>query len=540
MFRLPTFSKRRPAGMRQRFARLLVCAGKMPALLFASSLMFALLSCEKHKEPFSANNTKPFITNFAFKPDLTLPDASLRADGDSLKFKQGSSYAIALQYEDAESKVSSRKLRAHFKFVAGSGKISSNKFSNPSSDGLSFDIPASLDDEFFLTPNKAGLVDLQLQITDAVKLSETKIASTTFFENLRPVVRFNASVPNQSQPPYGADFDASRSADRDGEIETYTWDFGDGEPSVTTRSNTIHHDYKLSGTFTVRLKIKDTEGLADSLDQTVTTANEAPAASLSVTPEMGKAPLRIIYNARGSRDRDGSIASYDIAFGDGQSSNADSGSHEYTRDGVYPVRLIVRDNLGATNTLTRNVTIQTPPVPVLTVLPDSGAFPLSVQLDATDSVDPQGGQLAYEMIITGQSGQTSQVTYRQPNVTHVFRRPDTYRIALTTSVVRNGNTLTATTEKTVRAINLAPAANFTSSRDLGNVTFTSTSTEPNAPDDQITNYTWNFGDANSPQSGANLANVLHTYTQSGTYIVELTVADNFGLSSSKKDTLEVR
>lgn len=529
MFRLPTFSKRRTVAPRI-FAVLLCMCG----------LTLVLLSCEKHKDPFSASNTKPFITNFVFKPDLTLPDASLRADGDSLKFKKGGSYAIALQYEDTESKVSNRKLRAHFKFVAGSGKISSNKFSNPSSDGLSFDIPASFDDEIFLTPDKAGLVDLQLQITDAVKLSETKIASTTFFENLRPVVRFTASVPNQSQPPYGADFNASTSADRDGEIDTYTWNFGDGEPRVTTRSNTIHHDYKRSGTFTVRLLIRDTEGLADSLDQTVTTANEAPVASLSITPLSGKAPLTIIYSARGSRDRDGSVAAYDISFGDGQSSQADSGTHTYTRDGDYPVRLIVRDNLGATNSLTRNVTIQTPPVPLLIVTPDSGAFPLTVQLDATGSQDTQGGQLTYEMLITGQSGQTSQVTYRQANVAHVFRRPDTYRITLTTSVLRNGTPLSATTEKTVRAINLAPVANFSFTRDLGNVTFTSTSTEPNAPEDQITNYTWNFGDANPPQSGATLANVLHTYSKSGTYVVELTVTDSFGLSSSKKDTLEIR
>lgn len=535
MFKSPTFFKRLVTSRSRG-------AGRMPALLLAGGFVLVLLSCEKHKDPFSASNTQPFLSIFKFKPDLTLPDRTLRADGDSLKFKSGRSYALALQYEDVESNKGNRKLRAHFRFVTGSGKITSSRFSNPGSDGLSFDVPARLDTlaEVLFTPDKSGLVDLQLQITDGVKLSETKIASTTFFENLKPVVRFRTQGGSQSQPPYGVDFDASTSADRDGEIDTYTWNFGDGQPSVTTRSNTIHHDYKISGTFSVRLKIKDTEGAVDSLDQTVTTANEAPVAALSVTPLSGKAPLTIIYNARGSRDRDGSIVAYDISFGDGMNSQADSGAHTYTRDGEYPVRLIVRDNLGATNSLTRNVTVQTPPVPVLTASPDSGAFPLSVMLDASKSVDTQGGQLTYEMIITGQSGQTSQVTYRQPTVTHVFRRPDTYRITLTASVLRNGTTLSATTEKSVRAINLAPMASFKYTRDLGNVTFTSTSTEPNAPDDQITNYTWNFGDANPPQSGANLANVLHTYAQSGTYIVELTVTDSFGLSSSKKDTLEIR
>jgi len=448
----------------------------------------ALLSCETHKDPFSASNSAPVITRFAFKPDLTLPDPSLRVDGDSLKFESGRAYPIALTYADEESKRSNRALRASFRFVAGGGRLSSNRFSNPSNDGLAFDVPAEFTDtdELFLIPDTSGIVDLQLVISDGVKDSELKTASTTFFENLAPVVKFSFQLENQGAPPYGVKLDASESIDRDGEIERYLWSFGDGTADVTTRSSSIHHDYQRSGTFTVRLRITDNEGAADSLDQIITTANQPPVAALSVTPTSGKAPLLIKYDARGSRDIDGTIASYDVTFGDGHSSASDTGSHQYTNDATYRVTLTVKDNLGASNSTTVTVTVATPPIAVLTVSPDSGAFPLSVQIDGSGSYDPLGGVISNpEIFINDQS------IYDQLSVVHVFRRPDDYRVTLQ---IKNDRGLTGREEKVVHVTNTRPIADFTWVRDLGNVRFTSTSRDPNAPDDHIANYSWNFGD----------------------------------------------
>jgi len=506
------------------------------ALGLAAWLGMVISACEKHKDPFSANNAAPVIASFAFKPDLNLPDRSLRADGDSLKYKKDKAYPLALVYSDAEAQKSGRTLRANFKFLTGSGKISSNKFTNPGSEGLAFDIPAQFNDEILLIPEKAGIVDLQLQITDGVKESPTMTATTTFFVNLPPIVRFNFSGGNQQGPPYGLDFNAAASVDRDSKIETYTWSFGDGSSSVTVRSNTIHHDYQGSGTFTVRLKVTDDEGVADSLDQAITTANQAPVAVLSVTPTAGKTPLSIKYDARGSRDRDGRIVSYDISFGDGKSSQSDTGSHRYTTDAVYPLRLTVKDNVGADNTTTVTITVATPPIAVLKVLPDSGAFPLSAMLDGSGSFDPLGGQIVEPQIFIN-----DQPIYNLLSAMHIFRSPGDFRVALQVRSSRNRDLL-GRDEKTVRAINLPPVANFTWTRDLGNVTFTSTSVEPNAPDDRLTNYSWNFGDSTDPQSGSNLSTVTHTYLRSGDYIVQLTVTDSITppLTGVKRDTVEVR
>jgi len=406
------------------YAGLLLCAA-----------LIALWSCEKYKDPFTSNNSAPAITLFEFKPDLDLPDASLRADGDSLKFKAGAAYPVALTYADFESEKKGRTLEARFRFTVGSGRVSCSDFSNPSGDGLTFEVPAQFDDEILVLPNKSGVLDLQLELSDGVKFSEIKTASTTFFENLAPVVRFQVQLGSQQSIPYGVDFNAANSVDRDGNIDSFAWRFGDNSARVSSRSNSIHHDYLQAGSFTVRLVITDEDGATDSLDQVVTTFNQPPIPALSVTPTIGAAPLTIIYNARGSRDRDGTIASYDVTFGDGMSSQADSGAHTYTRDSPpnspYSVLLTVRDNVGATSTQGVPVTVVTPPV-----------------------------------------------------------------------------------------------ADFTwQDCDLGNVTFISTSYDPNAPpNDQIDNYEWDFGDGET-LSGSTRATVRHTYARSGEYQVRLKVTN---------------
>src|SRR5690606_35753665 len=48
------------------------------------------------------------------------------------------------------------------------------------------------------------------------------------------------------------------------------------------------------------------------------------------------------------------------------------------------------------------------------------------------------------------------------------------------------------------------------------------------PDGQITSYAWTFGDGQS----SNQAIATHTYTQAGTYTINLTVTDDKGATSS--------
>lgn len=97
----------------------------------------------------------------------------------------------------------------------------------------------------------------------------------------------------------------------------------------------------------------------------------------------------VTFDASASSDPDGVIIYYSIDFGDGESSNRDQATHIYLQDGVYRVKLTVRDNKGATSTLEDAVTVEDlDPIPDFSVNRRLGYKPLTISFtDKTMSRD---------------------------------------------------------------------------------------------------------------------------------------------------------
>lgn len=422
----------------------------LPLFFALGAVLFGILivACEKHKDPFSVNNVAPQIGDFRFKPDPNLSNIG----ADSLKFKTGTSYKLYLKYSDREfSSSSTRKLQATFAFESGSGKISNDQFSQPSADGLTFgEAPGSFDGDLLFVPNAPGVVRVKLQLSDGVKTSETPQASVTFFENLKPIPSFTTRLRNQTNP-YEVEFDPARSLDRDGTIAKFIWTFGDNSPADTVLNNSIiTHKYTQAGQYRVRLKAIDDESKADSTEQLVTTANQAPQAALRITPTSGSVPFETDYTATGSFDPDGTISSYQIFFGDGETSQSAAGKHTFKNDANYQVILIVKDNLGLADTATVTVRVSTPPIAVLKIDPEAGGkIPLSLTVNGKQSRDPHpGGSItAYRITITNVSTSAQQV-FPQDSVTTLLTSPANYLIALE---VTNNRGLTTRAEKVIPA-----------------------------------------------------------------------------------------
>ena len=174
--------------------------------------------------------------------------------------------------------------------------------------------------------------------------------------NQSPIASFTAT-PTSGVAPLEVSFNASNSSDSDGTIISYAWDFKDGN---TGNGETISHTFSFIGNYNVKLTITDNEGATDSTTKIITvteTPNQSPIASFTANPTSGVAPLEVSFNASSSSDSDGSITSYAWDFKDGDTGNGETISHTFSSTGSYNVELTVTDNEGATDSITKTITV---------------------------------------------------------------------------------------------------------------------------------------------------------------------------------------
>ncbi|MGD9086281.1 MAG: PKD domain-containing protein [Desulfobacterales bacterium] len=187
--------------------------------------------------------------------------------------------------------------------------------------------------------------------------------------------RFDVSVDDGSSDgniPPAADFSfttsdltvtfTDESNDVDGTIVSHNWVFGDGNTS--TEQDPIH-TYAADGTYTVTLTVTDDAGGTDSITQSVTVddaMNAIPTADFTYEAT----GLTVDFTDE-SNDVDGTIASWNWVFGDGNTSTAQNPTHTYAADGTYAVTLTVTDNDGETDSTSQDVTVSDGSVATITL-----------------------------------------------------------------------------------------------------------------------------------------------------------------------------
>ena len=189
-----------------------------------------------------------------------------------------------------------------------------------------------------VTHTFAGSHNVRLTVMD----DDGALATVTQSVNQLPVVSFTTTCTGLT-----CTFDGSASFDPDGYLYYFHWGFGDW----TDRSGyvkTVTHTYAAPGTYTVRLTAWDSESVTVTQTETVTVGNVnvPPIASFGSTCS----GLTCSFNAAGSSDPDGAIASYSWQFGDGTTGSGATASRTYASGGAHSVTLIVTDNRGAAST----------------------------------------------------------------------------------------------------------------------------------------------------------------------------------------------
>jgi PKD repeat protein/ribosomal protein L40E len=160
----------------------------------------------------------------------------------------------------------------------------------------------------------------------------------------------------------------------------YTTDGSEPTASSATYSSAI----SVSSTTTIKAKAFKS-GMTDSdtgsTTYTITTEpfNVLPVASFTLSPSTQETNNPVAFNAAGSSDSDGSIASYAWDFGDGNTGSGVTASNSYSTAGTYTVKLTVTDDEGAKATTTKTITItSTPP-------PPKGSLNINNDAASTDS-----------------------------------------------------------------------------------------------------------------------------------------------------------
>ncbi|MEJ2207823.1 MAG: PKD domain-containing protein [Anaerolineae bacterium] len=171
--------------------------------------------------------------------------------------------------------------------------------------------------------------------------------SIAVFGANQPPVAVASASPTGGSAPLAVQFSADGSADPDGIIASYAWDFGDGSTSFAANPA---HTYDAAGTYQAILTVTDNAGAmgSDSVTISVSGSNQPPLAVASASPTSGSAPLAVQFSADGSADPDGIIVSYAWTFGDGSGSTEANPAYTYSAAGTYQATLTVTDDAGAT------------------------------------------------------------------------------------------------------------------------------------------------------------------------------------------------
>ncbi len=241
----------------------------------------------------------------------------------------------------------------------------------------------------------------------------------------------------------------------------------------------------------------------------------SPVADFSGSPTSGLPPLPVIFTDLSQN----TVTSWSWDFGDGNTSLVQNPAHSYNDPGMYTVKLVV-SGPGGSDSTTKTDYIQVnyfPPTADFTADITSGIAPLVVNFTdlSLDSVDTWNWDFG--------DGNTSAEQHPQ----HTYIDPGMFTVSLTVSGP-GGSSNHSKTDYIV--VNYAPpTAGFLGYPTTGmpplDVTFNDMSS------DSVSSWSWSFGDG----ATSTLQNPVHTYDESGSYTVSLTVNGPGGSDTETKN-----
>lgn len=255
--------------------------------------------------------------------------------------------------------------------------------------------------------------------------------------------------------------------------------------------------------------------------------NQSPLVNISANPSSGDAPFTVTFSISAS-DPDGSISSWSLDVDDDGTAEYQEAAappttkqHTYNSPGTFLATLTVTDNKGAIATAAQTIVVSASTanqLPVCTIVSASISGPLTVTFQLSAS-DPDGSIASWQFDADS-DGTADYLGSGSPpaSIQHTYASPGTFTANFTVTDSQGGKGSDTITIDVTTSTNQAPNADFTYVVQGFAVYFTDASSDP---ENDVLAYYWEFGDGTS----SGLKNPDHTYSDHGSYTVNLTVDD---------------
>jgi PKD repeat protein len=315
-------------------------------------------------------------------------------------------------------------------------------------------------------------------------------------------------------------------------IDSYSWVFGDGSVEAGPSASHVSHVYLQNGSYNVTLTVTDSDGSTSKHWDTVQVQDSVPTASFEFSPSTPLEGQTVYFvDESSAHDR---VVTWQWDFGDGNTSNLQTPSHEYGNNGTYDVTLIVSDGDGSTSQKTLKIIVQDTSPTVLTLITSSGLTSFDedeIIVFRTNAIPGWESVKRYEW----------NFTYSNPfvpfSVTIINHTSHSYPQEGAYSVLVRVWDSDSYSEKIlpIEIENVRPIANFSHSMSqTGEVMFDASISSDTPSDVSSLQFRWNFGDGTNWSPWYSDPVIRHTFVnKSREYSVVLNVRDDDGEIASK-------
>jgi PKD repeat protein len=380
----------------------------------------------------------------------------------------------------------------------------------------------------FATP---GNHTVKLQVTD--NNGATDVAQVTIIVANRPPTASFDIVPANPKTLELVTF-TSTATDPDGTIASVAWDldndgqFNDGATAQVQRS------FPVAGTYTIKLKVTDSNGATDIATKPVTATNQPPKASFTTSPDAPTTDGPVTFSST-STDPEGLplTLTWDLDNNGTFESSGASVQKQFTAPGTYTFKLNATDASGASDVATGTVALPNrPPTATVDHEPKNPQTGTAIKFTATSN-DPEN---RVKSIAWAGDGDDQFNDGNGQTFTKTFKKPAAYTVKFRIEDL-DGSTTVA--EDVVAVGNQAPKSDFVvlpeSPVSGSPATLVSTALDPDTPLDK---WLWDLN-GDGVYGDAEGASVQHVFPTPGSYTVGLKVLDSEDVADFAVKTIVV-